>query len=70
MSTLNITGEDGVLEKAGLVTRLRLLRLYFKAQKVVDLLADVQGYQIFHAAYFNGDPHPGNIMKLNDGNLL
>ena len=50
-------------------TKLRLLNLYRKTQKSIDLLVDVQGHQIFSLGTFNGDPHPGNIMSLNDGTL-
>jgi len=35
----------------------------------LSLLLDVQGYQIFVDGVFNGDPHPGNIMRLTDGRL-
>lgn len=50
-------------------TKLRLLNLYRRTQKCIDLLIDVQGHQIFSLGTFNGDPHPGNIMQLNDGTL-
>jgi aarF domain-containing kinase len=69
MSTLDIRGESVTLEKIGLLPKYRLLRLYVRTQKVIDLLADVQGYQIFHATVFQGDPHPGNILMLDDGSL-
>merc|ERR1719356_1979553 len=35
----------------------------------VSLLLDVQGYQIFVNGVFNGDPHPGNILRMPDGRL-
>mmetsp|Transcript_55599 Transcript_55599/g.100035 ORF Transcript_55599/g.100035 Transcript_55599/m.100035 type:complete len:197 (+) Transcript_55599:3-593(+) len=41
----------------------REMRGYF------DLLIAVQGYQIFVDGVFNGDPHPGNVMRLTDGRL-
>ena len=37
--------------------------------KLLELLASVHGYEIFQMGMFNGDPHPGNIMLLNDGRL-
>lgn len=30
---------------------------------------DVHGYEIFVDGSFNGDPHPGNILLLEDGRL-
>jgi predicted unusual protein kinase regulating ubiquinone biosynthesis (AarF/ABC1/UbiB family) len=69
MSTLGISGQADTLKKIGFMSKLRLLRLYLRAQNMIDLLADIQGYQIFHATVFNGDPHPGNILRLQDGSL-
>ncbi|KAL3920180.1 MAG: hypothetical protein SGILL_003390 [Bacillariaceae sp.] len=69
MSALNVPGEDAMLRQVGFTAKLRLLRLNFKTQKVLNLLADVQGYQIFAATVFQGDPHPGNILKLEEGRL-
>ncbi|KAG7356579.1 ABC1 family-domain containing protein [Nitzschia inconspicua] len=69
MATLGISGQDDTWKTLGAIRKLKLLRLYLRVQAVIDLLADVQGYQIFHATVFNGDPHPGNILKLEDGSL-
>lgn len=69
MSTLGIPGQAETLKNIGVIPKWRLLQLYLRVQKVIDLLADVQGYQIFHATVFNGDPHPGNILRLSDGSL-
>ena len=60
---------DHILGGLGLRSKVRLLQLYRRAQKYVDLLVDVQGYQMFSLGVFNGDPHPGNLLVLNDGKL-
>jgi aarF domain-containing kinase len=36
---------------------------------VLKLIMDVHGYEIFVDGCFNGDPHPGNILLLDDGRL-
>mmetsp|Transcript_20227 Transcript_20227/g.28630 ORF Transcript_20227/g.28630 Transcript_20227/m.28630 type:complete len:767 (+) Transcript_20227:111-2411(+) len=46
-----------------------LLNLYRQTRGYIDLLLDVSGYQIFIDGCFNGDPHPGNVMELDDGRL-
>jgi aarF domain-containing kinase len=35
----------------------------------LQLLCDVHAYEIFEGGHFNGDPHPGNILLLEDGRL-
>jgi aarF domain-containing kinase len=57
------------MKKLGLGSKLRLLLLYKKTQKYIDLLVDVQGHQMLFNGIFNGDPHPGNILALADGSL-
>ncbi|RLN06549.1 hypothetical protein BBJ28_00024753, partial [Nothophytophthora sp. Chile5] len=37
--------------------------------EVLKLIMDVHGYEIFVDGSFNGDPHPGNILLLEDGRL-
>lgn len=37
--------------------------------EVLKLVMDVHGYEIFVDGSFNGDPHPGNILLLDDGRL-
>ncbi len=37
--------------------------------RIIDLLAEVHGYEIFELGTFNGDPHPGNIWLMDDGSL-
>eukprot|EP00547_Thalassionema_nitzschioides_P002696 CAMPEP_0194213884 /NCGR_PEP_ID=MMETSP0156-20130528/14759_1 /TAXON_ID=33649 /ORGANISM="Thalassionema nitzschioides, Strain L26-B" /LENGTH=611 /DNA_ID=CAMNT_0038942017 /DNA_START=57 /DNA_END=1892 /DNA_ORIENTATION=+ len=34
----------------------------------IDALLDVHGHQIFHLGLFNADPHPGNILVLEENN--
>lgn len=53
----------------GFATKAKLLNLYRKTQKYIDLLVDVQGYQVLSLGVFNGDPHPGNLLLLDDGKL-
>lgn len=36
---------------------------------ILDLLLEVHGHQVFVDGVFNADPHPGNIMLLDDGRL-
>ncbi|CCI50684.1 unnamed protein product, partial [Albugo candida] len=36
---------------------------------ILKLLMDVHGYEIFVDGCFNGDPHPGNILLLEDGRI-
>ncbi|DAZ93663.1 TPA: hypothetical protein N0F65_012871 [Lagenidium giganteum] len=37
--------------------------------EILKLVMDVHGHEIFVDGSFNGDPHPGNIMLLDDGRL-
>lgn len=62
-------GVQDSVNQLGFGAKLRLLSLYRKTQKSIDLLVDVQGHQILHNGIFNGDPHPGNILALSDGSL-
>jgi aarF domain-containing kinase len=55
--------------KHDLPTKLRLLSLYRKTQRYINLLVDVQGHQILVDGTFNGDPHPGNLLAMEDGSL-
>lgn len=60
---LNIHGIGGIYRA------LKGLSMYRKMHTYVDLLVDVHGHQIFIDGIFNGDPHPGNLMELDDGKL-
>lgn len=51
------------------VNALRLVTMTRNARKKLALLLDATGYQIFHDGVYNGDPHPGNILVLDDGRL-
>ena len=35
----------------------------------LNVLLDVHGFEIFNVGIFNGDPHPGNILVLDDDRL-
>lgn len=60
---------EETIHNLGVRGKLRLLKLYRKAQKYVNLLVDVQGHQMLSLGIFNGDPHPGNLLVLTDGKL-
>ena len=51
--------EESILSECGWKTKFHLLGLYKRAQKTIDLLVDVQGYQMLKDGVFQGDPHPG-----------
>ena len=51
--------QERLLKECGWATKLRLLRLYRRAQSSIDKLVDVQGYQMLRDGVFQGDPHPG-----------
>lgn len=37
--------------------------------KLLEILGRVHAYEMFQLGAFNGDPHPGNILLLDDGRL-
>lgn len=51
--------EESILGECGWATKLRLMGLYKRAQTTIDMLIDIQGYQILKDGIFQGDPHPG-----------
>jgi len=55
------------LLQAHLLMKMRSMRNEIK--KSLDLLVNVHGHQIFVNGVFNSDPHPGNILQLEDGRL-
>jgi len=69
MESLGLDNVEEAVGHLGIVRRRRLFRLYTKAQKYINLLVDVQGHQMLSLSCFNGDPHPGNCLILNDGRL-
>jgi aarF domain-containing kinase len=58
------SSEKSLLAECGWTTKLKLLGLYRRAQSAIDMLVDVQGYQMLKDGVFQGDPHPGNILDL------
>jgi aarF domain-containing kinase len=61
--------DDSILNSLDTLTKLKLFLLRSSMIKYLDLLVDVHGRQIFVDAVFNGDPHPGNCLVLDDGRL-
>ena len=61
--------KDSLLATAGLLTKIRLFLFRQKCKHYVDLLLDVHGRQIFVDGAFNGDPHPGNVLVLDDNRM-
>ena len=57
----------GVTQK--ILLAIRLFALQRSLDRDVKLLLDVHGHQVFFDGCFNGDPHPGNILKMPDGRL-
>jgi aarF domain-containing kinase len=57
------------LESVGVIGKIKLLALVKEYQRYVNLLVDVHGKQIFIDGCFNGDPHFGNVLRLDDGRL-
>lgn len=37
--------------------------------RILSLLSRVHAYEIFQCGCFNGDPHPGNVLLMDDGRL-
>ena len=60
---------EETLKSLGFRSKIRLLQLYRRTQRYIDLLVDVQGHQMLSLGIFNGDPHPGNLLVLDDGKL-
>ena len=63
-------GDSGsLLGNVGFFGKLKLLSLVKKCRRYVKLLVDVHGKQILVDGCFNGDPHFGNVLRLDDGRL-
>ena len=62
IETIKTTEEESITE-LGLRKKIRLYSLYKKAQNYINLLIDVQGYQMLINGKFNGDPHPGEFFS-------
>lgn len=43
--------------------------LFLLTSQIIELLHHVHAHEIFLNGEFNGDPHPGNILLLNDGRV-
>jgi aarF domain-containing kinase len=69
LKKLGISGGTTTFNSFGWISKMKLLLLYYRAQKSIDLLVDVQGYQMLHVGVFQGDPHPGNVLTLKNGQL-
>jgi aarF domain-containing kinase len=68
MKKLDLQSVGGI-ESLGTISKIRLLKLYWRVSKAIDLVVNIQGYQILSVGVFNGDPHPGNLLVLDDGRL-
>lgn len=53
----------------GLYVTIQIAMFVWKQRVINDLIIDVHGHQIFIDGCFNGDPHPGNILQLEDGTI-
>jgi aarF domain-containing kinase len=49
--------------------KFKLLYYLLKCRSIIDILVNVHGYQIFVNGCWNGDPHAGNFLLLNDGRI-
>jgi aarF domain-containing kinase len=61
--------EDFLMASTSTWTKLKLLALQRSISHYVDVLVDVHGRQIYVHGVWNGDPHPGNCLILEDGRL-
>ena len=62
------SSNDGepLLGQLGLWNKAKIFSLKRKYRHYLELLLDVHGYQIFINGCFNGDPHPGNCLALDN----
>ena len=62
------SSNDGepLLGQLGLWNKAKIFSLKRKYRHYLELLLDVHGYQIFIDGCFNGDPHPGNCLALDN----
>ena len=49
--------------------RVRELEPPLNVPRLVDTLFRVHAHQLFDDGFFQGDPHPGNILLLDDGRV-
>jgi aarF domain-containing kinase len=57
------------LHSVGPIGQIMLRSLVKRCRRYIKLLVDVHGKQIFVDGCFNGDPHFGNVLLLDDGRL-
>ena len=63
LSKIDSKGKSHPLEGLDLMTRWRLLSLYRRTKRWLDLIIDIHGSQIFRDGMFNGDPRKQPIAE-------
>lgn len=68
-ATVGILSERSMTWAAGAKRRWDTFSRHKQCIRWIDVLLEVHGHEVFQAALFNADPHPGNIIAMADGRL-